>query len=57
MKILPDEEERKIHKMLLDINTPIAKAYNSDTAWLLIGDAMQVYADTAIVKNILLPNY
>ncbi|NLB89490.1 MAG: acyl-CoA dehydrogenase [Syntrophomonadaceae bacterium] len=39
----PDEEERKVHKMLLDINTPIAKAYNSDTSWLLIGDAMQVY--------------
>lgn len=39
----PDEEERKIYKMLLDINTPIAKAYNSDTSWVLTGDAMQVY--------------
>ncbi len=39
----PDEEERKIHKMLLDINTPIAKAYNSDTSWVLTGEAMQVY--------------
>lgn len=39
----PDAEERKMYKMLLDINTPIAKAYNSDTSWVLTGDAMQVY--------------
>lgn len=38
-----DDEEGKMYKMLLDINTPIAKAYNSDVSWLLTGDAMQVY--------------
>ncbi|HZK44294.1 MAG TPA: acyl-CoA dehydrogenase [Syntrophomonadaceae bacterium] len=39
----PDEEESKNAKMLLDINTPIAKAYNSDISWILTGDAMQIY--------------
>ncbi len=39
----PDAEERKVYGMLLDINTPITKAYNSDVSWILTGDAMQVY--------------
>ncbi len=39
----PDQEESKLNKMLLDINTPIAKAYNSDVSWVLTGDAMQIY--------------
>ncbi|HZJ85103.1 MAG TPA: acyl-CoA dehydrogenase [Syntrophomonadaceae bacterium] len=39
----PDAEERKAYRMLLDINTPITKAYNSDVSWILTGDAMQVY--------------
>lgn len=39
----PDPEERNKAKALLDINTPIAKAYNADMAWILTAEAMQVY--------------
>lgn len=39
----PDPEQKKLAQGILDIHTPICKAYNSDMAWELTAEAMQVY--------------
>jgi alkylation response protein AidB-like acyl-CoA dehydrogenase len=39
----PDEEKRKKANDLIEITTPLCKAYPSDEAWWLIGEAIQCY--------------
>jgi len=41
-KIAPTPEERKSARKLADINTPLIKAFCSDTAWGICADAIQV---------------
>ena len=38
-----DEEEKRKYKGMLEVNTPIVKAYISDRAWELCAEAMQIY--------------
>jgi hypothetical protein len=39
----PREEERQIARDRIEVMTPLVKAYNTDMAWPLVGDAIQLY--------------
>jgi hypothetical protein len=39
----PEPEQRKKANALVEISTPLCKAYPSDEAWWLIGEAIQAY--------------
>jgi len=43
MRHSPDEAERQMARDRIEVLTPLVKAYNTDMAWPLIGDAIQVY--------------
>lgn len=39
----PDKEKKAFAEALVDVNTPLIKAYASDVVWPLVADAIQVY--------------
>jgi alkylation response protein AidB-like acyl-CoA dehydrogenase len=43
MRHSPDEKERELARDRIEVLTPLVKAYCTDLAWPLIGDAIQVY--------------
>ena len=43
MRHSPDEKEREMARDRIEVLTPLVKAYCTDLAWPLIGDAIQVY--------------
>jgi len=47
----PDEAERQIAKDRIEVMTPLVKAYCTDMAWPLIGDAIQVYGGYGFIEE------
>ncbi len=47
----PDPEEREHASNLVDISTPLCKAYASDMAWPLIGEAIQTYGGYGFIEE------
>ena len=47
----PDQEEREFADHLLQISTPLCKAYASDLAWPLIGEAIQTYGGYGYIEE------
>lgn len=39
----PDEGKRALASAIIDVNTPLIKAYASDVVWPLVADAIQIY--------------
>ncbi len=47
----PDPDERDYYESLVDISTPLCKAYASDMAWPLIGEAIQTYGGYGFIEE------
>lgn len=47
----PDEAERKYADMIVQINTPLCKAYASDMVWKLVAEAIQVYGGYGFTED------
>lgn len=47
----PDPEEREFADTMVQISTPLCKAYSSDMAWPLIGDAIQTYGGYGYIEE------
>lgn len=47
----PDPAEREYADQMFQINNPLCKAYASDMAWPLIGDAIQVYGGYGFIEE------
>lgn len=46
-----DEAERKYADMIVQINTPLCKAYASDMVWNLVAEAIQVYGGYGFTED------
>lgn len=47
----PDEKEREFAQDMVEISTPLCKAYASDMAWPLIGEAIQTYGGYGFIEE------
>lgn len=47
----PDKAEREMAADRIEVNTPLVKAYCTDLAWPLIGDAIQVYGGYGYLED------
>ncbi|MGE5418453.1 MAG: acyl-CoA dehydrogenase [Acidobacteriota bacterium] len=47
----PDPEEREFADFMFQISNPLCKAYASDMAWPLIGDAIQTYGGYGFIEE------
>ncbi|MGE5423387.1 MAG: acyl-CoA dehydrogenase family protein, partial [Ignavibacteriales bacterium] len=47
----PDEEEREFAELMFQISNPLCKAYASDMAWPLIGEAIQTYGGYGFIEE------
>ncbi len=47
----PDPEEREFADYMVQISTPLCKAYASDMAWPLIGEAIQTYGGYGYIEE------
>lgn len=47
----PDEAEREYANMMVEINTPLCKAYASDMVWKLVAEAIQVYGGYGFIED------
>lgn len=47
----PSQEEREFADLMLQISTPLCKAYASDLAWPLIGEAIQTYGGYGYIEE------
>lgn len=47
----PDEKERDYARSVVEINTPLCKAYASDMAWKTIAEAIQVYGGYGFTED------
>ncbi|HPF20086.1 MAG TPA: acyl-CoA dehydrogenase [Syntrophomonas sp.] len=51
MRHSPDEAERQMARDRIEVMTPLVKAYSTDMAWPLIGDAIQVYGGYGFIEE------
>jgi alkylation response protein AidB-like acyl-CoA dehydrogenase len=47
----PDEEERRFADMMVQINTPLCKAYASDMVWKTVAEAIQIYGGYGFIEE------
>lgn len=47
----PDEAERQMARDRIEVLTPLVKAYCTDMAWPLVGDAIQVYGGYGYIEE------
>jgi alkylation response protein AidB-like acyl-CoA dehydrogenase len=47
----PDEAEREFADMMVQINTPLCKAYASDMVWKTVAEAIQIYGGYGFIEE------
>lgn len=47
----PDEAEREFADMMVQINTPLCKAYASDMVWRTVAEAIQIYGGYGFIEE------